>query len=40
MGTPDSWRVVCQDLGDGSGEVIVSFHLSYLRSLVGFWEMN
>jgi hypothetical protein len=33
MGTPDSWRVVCQDPGDGSGDVIVEFPSELLEKL-------
>lgn len=33
MGTSDSWRVVCQDPGDGSGDVIVEIPSELLEKL-------
>lgn len=33
MGTPNSWRVVCQDPGDGSGDVIVDLPSELLEKL-------
>ena len=33
MGTSDSWRVVCQDPGDGSGDVIVELPSELLEKL-------
>jgi antitoxin ChpS len=33
MDTPDSWRVVCQDSGDGSGDVIVELPSELLVKL-------
>ena len=33
MGTSDSWRVVCQDPGDGSGDVIVELPYELLEKL-------
>jgi hypothetical protein len=33
MDTPDSWRVVCQDPGDGSGDVIVELPSELLEKL-------
>ncbi len=33
MGTSDSWRVVCQDSGDGSGDVIVELPSELLEKL-------
>lgn len=33
MTTPDSWRVVCQDAGDGSGDVIVELPSELLERL-------
>ncbi|MCF6753083.1 AbrB/MazE/SpoVT family DNA-binding domain-containing protein [Stutzerimonas stutzeri] len=31
--TPESWRVVCQDPGDGSGDVIVELPSELLEQL-------
>lgn len=33
MDTPNSWRVVCQDSGDGSGDVIVELPSELLAKL-------
>ncbi|OSO71808.1 hypothetical protein B6N17_018140 [Stutzerimonas stutzeri] len=33
MDTPNSWRVVCQDPGDGSGDVIVELPSELLAKL-------
>lgn len=33
MTTPDSWRVVCQDAGDGSGDIIVELPSELLEKL-------
>ncbi|MBC8649245.1 MULTISPECIES: AbrB/MazE/SpoVT family DNA-binding domain-containing protein [unclassified Pseudomonas] len=33
MDTPDSWRVVCQDPEDGSGDVIVELPSELLEKL-------
>lgn len=33
MDTPDSWRVVCQDAGDNSGDVIVELPSELLERL-------
>ena len=33
MGMSDSWRVVCQDPGDGSGDVIVELPYELLEKL-------
>lgn len=33
MTTPDSWRVVCQDPGDDSGDVIVELPSELLEKL-------
>ncbi|WP_339651046.1 AbrB/MazE/SpoVT family DNA-binding domain-containing protein [Halopseudomonas pelagia] len=33
MGTSDSWRVACQDPGDGSGDVIVELPSDLLEKL-------
>lgn len=33
MDTPNSWRVVCQDPGDGSGDVIVELPSELLAEL-------
>lgn len=33
MGTSDNWRVICQDPGDGSGDVIVELPSELLEKL-------
>jgi antitoxin ChpS len=33
MDTPDSWRVVCQDAGDNSGDLIVELPSELLEKL-------
>jgi len=33
MGASDSWKVVCQDPGDGSGDLIVELPLELLEKL-------
>lgn len=40
MGDLNSWRVVCQDPGDGSGDAIIELPSELLDSWDGSWGMS